>query len=685
MVFLGAHSEYEFDVATADGTREQSSAYLFGQALDGTVKAIRDLTSLIPAAILAIAGLVAILYVGSGFRQFWVAVTIILMGYALSWNIVSGYAGQLSFGHSLYFGIGAYSTVLIPRYFELPPATGLLVGAILAGLAALFVGALTLRLSGLYFALSTVIFPLALLTVMVYLQFHEVPLPLAAGGGFAELQFGDPRILSGLCLMVTVFITVVCCLIERSATGTLWRAIKSDEIAARAAGTNATPEKVKALVLSGVFGGLTGALYPAITFIVTPEQVFGLPLIVEPVILSLVGGMGTVWGPIFGASLLVPTTHFLDSAYGARLPGISALVYGLLLLIVTVKLPAGIYWSGRPLVRKFARKFGGDEWTEATTVSRRSSTATPAATGVAPNDNPGVGAADSLAEQGGHQQDLGDPGQPLAPPQGRDGETAEGHAGPRNDDRQEDLLEIIAVSKHFGGLEVLRDVTFSVRQGEIVGLIGPNGAGKTTLFNIVNGLLHLDGGRVWYRGQDVTHESPHRLFIRGLGRTFQTVRIFEELSVQANVEVPAINRARAGTLEQRSLTERADEALELLRLSHKANDPIESLSTGELRRMELARAFAGGCELLLLDEFLGGLGGADASHLLHVIEAFKQRGISILAVEHTVHALMNVADRLVVLDGGVIIANGPPGLVARDPEVIRAYLGQKWADRHVRD
>jgi len=233
------------------------------------------------------------------------------------------------------------------------------------------------------------------------------------------------------------------------------------------------------------------------------------------------------------------------------------------------------------------------------------------------------------------------------------------------------------VKKSFGGLIVLSDVSFVARRGEILGVIGPNGAGKTTLFNMINGFISVDEGSIIVDGCDVTVLKPHEVFAVGVGRTFQMVRDFKRLTLVQNVMIPA--RTRGLTRSQAEVV--ATQALKEVGLLSRAEDMVEFLSTGELRRMELARAICGNSKLLLLDEFLGGLGGEDANLILEVIKRIRDRGVTVVAIEHTMHAMADLVDRFVVLNFGVIIATGTVQEVAENPLVIEAYLGKRWASR----
>ena len=238
------------------------------------------------------------------------------------------------------------------------------------------------------------------------------------------------------------------------------------------------------------------------------------------------------------------------------------------------------------------------------------------------------------------------------------------------------ILAVSGICKAFGGTEVLRRVSFTMARGEILGVIGPNGAGKTTLFNIVNGFLRADAGSVRLDERDVTAARPFAVARAGMGRTFQTARLFTTMTVIENVLVPALVRQP----DARTATEAAWAALAETGLSARGHAMVAGLTTGELRRLELARAMAtaGPGGLLLLDEFLGGLTTADGAVLLSALRRWRERGGSVLAIEHTMRAMAGFVDRFVVLNFGEVIAEGTPEEIWANKTVVKAYLGDKW-------
>ena len=546
--------------------------------------------------------------------------------FGLSWNLLSGYTGLISFGHAAFFGIGAYVTALGQIYFDLSPWVLIPIAAMFGGVAGLLIGFPTFRLQGHYFALAMLAYPLAILYVFEWLGFQEVTLPIKRDNPIAYMQFADPRLYTLLALAMMLGTILLTRVIEKSRFGMALLAIKQNEAAAEAAGIDTLAWKLRAITLSGAIAGAIGGFYAVVLLVVTPQSVFGMLVSAQALTVAMFGGVGTVWGPVIGSVILIPLAETLNAEAGSRFPGIQGVIFGLAIISVILVAPEGLFWKLRDFLRR-----------------------RPASQAVATSSPPAQLAAVPIAA--------------ATPPRPE-----------RSQGSDDVVLEIRNLSRSFGGLKAVQNVSFKLRRNEILGIIGPNGAGKTTLFNLLNGFLRPGTGEILIDGRDMSGRKPHELCEAGIGRTFQIMRPFLRMSISDNVVVGAYVRAKTDA-EARQL---AAEAIARVGLSEIAGRVASELTTKELRLMELARALAGQPRMLLLDETLAGLGHDEANEVVAVIQRLARDGMTIAIIEHTMQAMVRLVDSFLVLDHGAVIVEGEPEAITRDSRVIEAYLGKKW-------
>ncbi len=583
----------------------------------------RILQKMLPIAVVPVIGVIVTLMLQSNFYINLFTLTLLWAVFALSWNIISGYAGLISFGHAVFWGVGAYTIVLLQVSYNITPWIGLFVAVIMGVLAGAFIGLITLRLSGIYFGLAMLCYPTATVYLFEYLGLQELTIPMQRENALYFMQFEDQTGYSFVALILLTIGMMISFTIENSRMGLWLRLIRQNEPAAQALGVDCFRWKFLALLISGGLAAVAGALYAQVVLIITPHSVFGILVSAQAIILTLFGGIGTFWGPVLGAGILVPLGELLKYQLGAILPGISGVVFGAIVVATVLFAPSGLYWR---IFRKHLSALKSDPYS--------------------------VTVPDIL----GYRQ------APPSPVSARS-------------EKFETILQVRDLTCSFGGVTAVNNVSFDLQCGEILGVIGPNGAGKTTLLNLINGYIPSDGGSVRFCGAEILGEQTHKIARSGIGRTFQVARAFPQMTLFGNIAVGAV-----ATFDQ--WKDRVQSIMVVTGIEHRANELAENATAFDLRLMELARAAVAEPVLLLVDECLAGLSETESEVVTDALKTLRNQGMTIIIIEHTMRAMVRLADRFLVLDNGVVIADGPPNTVTCDPHVLEAYLGRKWAKQN---
>jgi branched-chain amino acid transport system permease protein len=552
-------------------------------------------------------------------NSYWVAIaisTLLWIYLCVSWNVLGGVLGQVSFGNSVFFGIGAYTSTYLTTVHGVSPFLGMLVGGVIAALVGLAIGYLPFgwHLGKLTFALLT-------LAVAYAFEFTVAAVPALGrnnglflqtnGTGFWDFGAHDPRWPLAILLVFVTAIVLCVHVMLRSRLGFYWRAIQQNEMASEAGGIDLFRAKQIALVFTAFTTALVGTVQAQYVGFIDPESMFGVGITIQILLFTVVGGAGSVIGPVIGPLLLVPLAELLRLGLSADYAPIQPAIYGALLVAVILLWPSGL-----------------------------------------------AGILQRLLGNAGSYADV------LLPREALAGAKALTPMEPGH------LVEVTALTKQFGGVRALDKVDFHVDAGEIVGVIGPNGAGKTTLFSIVAGSQTPSQGHILIRGRSAGALAPHQVNRLGIARTFQSAQIFPDLSVLDVLVTAALAHCDRVNAFARALC-----ALDEVGLSSRRDTKSHALTLADQRRLEIARALATEPRVILLDEVMAGLTAREVDFTLDLIRRLRARNISVVLIEHNIRAVMSVSQRIVVLDAGQVICAGAPDHVANDPRVIEAYLG----------
>ena len=577
---------------------------------------------------LVLGALLGVVQFGNAYLISFIFTILIYYILAQSWDWIAGEMGYVNLGHYCFYGIGSYAFGIFLVAGQLSATSMALTVLITCGVAAIIAYPLY-RLKGDYFAFAT----LALLPLMEVLAYNMSFITNGAEGIVFPIQkVTSLTYVLALALCFASFVLTL--LINRSRFGYALRAIRNDEEVSEVIGIKIFPYKVKVLVISAVFAGLAGALQGWQLSYIDPGSVFGLNVALVPIAMVLFGGSGMRWGPLVGVILLACIQHWML----VNLKMLQTTIYGLIILCIGRFMPGGLLrasWIKNNRILRFLSK----EHHEYMISQLESNVALSTATTVSLQDILGI----------------------------------------KTPNTQLPILECLHITKSFGGNMALDDVSFTVNQGEIIGLIGANGSGKTTLFNCISRVFQPSSGQIRFLGQDLSNKTRDEIAQMGIGRTYQLPRPFGDLTVLENLAMPLMFGGKGMTPQQALITARA--LSDFIKLTDKEMSRSDSLSLQEKKAIEFGRALALRPSLLLVDEVASGLTPIEVNQFVEHIRTIRdQYGVTVIWVEHIFSALTQVVDRLIVLDTGRLVADGPLAEVLKDEKVIASYLGNANGD-----
>ncbi len=560
--------------------------------------------------------------------------TIVVVGLTL----LIGYAGQVSLGHAAFYGIGAYTSAILSVTYGISPWIAIILAALVTATIALIIGIPTLKLHGHYLVMATLGFNL--ITNIIIVQCDSVTGGPSGFPGIPPLSIGRWAIDSDIRMYFLIWsVTLVAIIfglnLARSRVGRGLRALHSGEAAANCMGVPTRIYKIKIFVLSAVFASVAGSLYAHYLSFVSPKT-FDIFFSVELVTMVIIGGLGSIWGGLFGSTFITSLPNLLSSFDEYK-----DVFYGFILVVILISTPEG-------LILEICRKI--DVFRKKRRQGNNDSRDKQELDTVGPSSISGLSLAAS-------RQILREP-----------------------------LLRIKNMSKRFGGIAAVSEITFEVEKGSVTSLIGPNGAGKTTTINLIYGVYRPNKGTIIFGHNRIDGLSSYQIAARGMARTFQNLQIFDNITVLENVMVGAHSKPGSEFLvsmlhippyqkEEEMIREKSMEALEFFGLDEAADSPAGQLSFGEQKRLEMARAIVSKPELILLDEPVAGLNRAESMEIARLIMKIRSKGTTVLLVEHDINVVMRISDKVVVLNYGTMIAEGSPKQVQTNEAVLSAYLG----------